>query len=61
MDAGGNLYVADSGSDTIRKITPAVVVTTVAGTVGAQGTQPGSLPGVLSGPSSVTVGAPGVL
>jgi sugar lactone lactonase YvrE len=33
----GNLYVAERGSSTIRKITPQAVVTTVAGVAGATG------------------------
>ncbi|MGA2174235.1 MAG: immunoglobulin domain-containing protein [Verrucomicrobiota bacterium] len=39
MDAGSNLYVADSGNDTIRMITPAGVVSTIAGVPGAAGFQ----------------------
>jgi len=42
VDASGNLYVADSGNSTIRKITPANVVSTLAGTAGTVGSADGT-------------------
>jgi streptogramin lyase len=54
-DSAGNVYVADTDNNTIRKITPNAVVTTVAGTVGMQGVELGPLPGSLNRPYSVAV------
>src|SRR5713101_5355159 len=41
LDIAGNVYVADTGSSTIREITPAGVVTTLAGRAGQYGTNDG--------------------
>jgi hypothetical protein len=57
FDASNNMYLADSGNNTIRKITPAGQVSTVVGTAGRRGVVEGLLSGVasLNSPSGVAV------
>ena len=47
-DSAGNVYVADTENNTIRKVTPAGVVSTVSGVTGQFGFTPGPLPGLLA-------------
>ena len=60
LDGAGNVYVADWGNDTIRKITPDGVVTTLAGSAG----NPGSIDATgsaarLNNPGDVALDASG--
>ena len=52
VDASGNLYIADTGNNRIRKISPNGIITTVAG----NGT-----PAILNAPTGIAVGASGNL
>lgn len=48
VDPQGNVYAADAVNNLVRRITPAGVVTTVAGTTRATALQAGDLPGSLA-------------
>ena len=62
VDAPGNLYVADTDNDTIRKVTPAGGVTTIAGLAGRTGSADGTGSAALfSSPSDVAVDSAGNL
>jgi hypothetical protein len=62
-DANDNLYVVDSFFRTVRSISPAGVVTTVAGNPATQGVALGPLAGSLNGPFGIAViqGTPATL
>jgi len=61
LDGTGNVYVVDGYNYTIRKITPAGMVSTVAGVPGANAFALGALPGGLSYPDGLAIDASGVL
>jgi sugar lactone lactonase YvrE len=60
LDSAGNIYVADAGGDTIRKITPGAVVTTLAGTYRQIGSTDAKGPAArFSNPMSLAVDGAG--
>ena len=60
VDSAGNVYVADFANDTIRKVTPAGVVTTLAGLAGSTGSTDGTGSAArFLGPRSVAVDSAG--
>ena len=60
-DSGGNLYVSDTYNNVIRKITPSVVVTTFAGTVGGGSADGTGSSAQFNGPAGVAVDGSGNL
>ena len=62
VDISGNVYVADTGNNTVRMITPAGLVTTVAGTAGQTGSGDGlGAAARFSAPNGVAVDRAGNL
>lgn len=62
LDTSGNLYIADNGNATIRRITPAGVVSTFAGSPDNRGHQDGTGGGAwFSAPSSLALDSAGNL
>ena len=62
LDGAGNLYVADTSNHTIRKISPARQVTTLAGNAGTYGSADGTGSAALFGyPEAIAVDANGTI
>jgi sugar lactone lactonase YvrE len=62
IDSSGNIYVADTSNDVIRKITPSGVVSTLAGTPGKAGATDGTGSAArFNGPSGIAVDTAGIV
>ena len=62
VDAGGNVFVADSGNSTLRKVTPGGVVTTIGGSPGSIGSTDGvGTAARFNHPTDIAVNAAGTL
>ncbi len=59
MGPGGNIYVADTGNHTVRKISPDGQVTTIAGLAGVAGGTDGASGGTFNAPQALTVDGSG--
>jgi|CZKI01.1.fsa_nt_gi hypothetical protein len=56
VDGSGNVYVTDDNNNTVRKITPGGVTTTLAGTAGVRGSTDGTGPAAqFSSPAGIAV------
>ncbi|MBI3885015.1 MAG: SMP-30/gluconolactonase/LRE family protein [Opitutae bacterium] len=61
-DSAGNLYVGDASTNTVQKISPALQITTLAGTGGAAGSADGSGPAArFNQPNGIAVAGDGTL
>jgi DNA-binding beta-propeller fold protein YncE len=61
LDGTGNMFVADTGNGTIRRITMSNAVSTVAGVPGSQNNVLGPLPGGLNAPRGIAALSAGTL
>jgi sugar lactone lactonase YvrE len=59
VDSSGNVYVADSNNNTVRKITPVGAVTTLAGQTGVSGSNDGSSSASFNHPAGIAVDGAG--
>ena len=61
VDGSGNIYVADTGNQLVRRVTAAGTVTTIAGHAGSIGVLLGDLPGSLNVPAGMAIDGNGAL